>query len=222
MTPQEPAGPRDVASVRRALEGVRGRMRAAGDTDDTVRIVAVTKGLGEWAVRAAEEVGLDDVGENYADELLAKADVAPALRRHFIGRLQSNKVRRLVDHVACWQSVDRPKLVRELARRAPGATVLVQVDISGEETKGGCDPTEAAGLVESAVEAGLAVTGLMGVAAVADDVTVAAQFRSLRSLVDDLGLAECSMGMSGDLHLAVAEGATMVRVGTALFGPRPS
>lgn len=221
MTPQEPAGPRDVASVRRALEGVRGRMRAAGDTDDTVRIVAVTKGLGEWAVRAAEEVGLDDVGENYADELLAKADVAPALRRHFIGRLQSNKVRRLVDHVACWQSVDRPKLVRELANRAPGATVLIQVDISGEASKGGCGVHEVADLVGSAADAGLHVVGLMGIAAPADEATVAGQFRELRRLVDELGLAECSMGMSGDLHLAVAEGATMVRVGTALFGPRP-
>lgn len=212
----------DRADVAGRLDEVRAVMRAAGDADDAVRIIAVTKGFGPDAVRAAAAAGLDDVGENYADDLLSKRAVEPSLRRHFIGRLQSNKIARLAGSVDLWQTIDRPKLVRLLARHDPGAALLVQVDISGESSKGGCDPDAVAPIVEAASASGLEVRGLMGIAAVAETSIVRAQFAHLRGLVDELGLEECSMGMSGDLAVAVAEGATMVRVGTALFGPRPS
>jgi uncharacterized pyridoxal phosphate-containing UPF0001 family protein len=211
----------DVAAVARRLAVVRETMSAAGDVAGQVTVIAVTKGFGPWAVVAAQAVGLGDIGENYADDLIAKSAVAPALRRHFIGRLQSNKIRPLAGSVDVWQSVDRLKLVELIARYDPGATIMVQVDISAEASKGGCPASEAGSLVGAAREAGLDVIGLMGVAAVASEEIVAGQFASLRSLVDELGLEHCSMGMSGDLALAVQQGATMVRLGTALFGPRP-
>lgn len=210
-------------AVRERLEAVRLRLRRAGGTD-AVRIVAVTKGFGGTAVAAAVAAGLLDVGESYASELATKAlastgGTAP-IRWHFIGRLQSNKVKRLSSIVHLWQSVDRTSVVAELARHAPGAAVLVQVNVSGESQKGGCDPTDAPALVAEAASAGLDVRGLMCVAAAGGNDAARPGFRLLRSVADDLGLQERSMGMSGDLEAAVEEGATIVRLGTALLGPR--
>ena len=140
---------------------------------------------------------------------------------HFIGRLQSNKVRLLAADVDVFETVDRPSLVREIARRAPGATVLVQVNATGEAGKGGCDPTTVAGLVEACTDAGLLVDGLMTVGPTSGGPDAARPaFRTVRVLVDELGLRTCSMGMTADLEVAVEEGSTRVRVGTALFGPR--
>lgn len=220
MTRPGPEQSGDVAAVARRLAVVRDTMKAAGDVAGRVTVVAVTKGFGSWAVAAAEAVGLGDIGENYADDLIAKSDVSPGLRRHFIGRLQSNKIRPLAGSVDVWQSVDRLKLVERIARYDPGAAIMVQVDISSEASKGGCPPSTTGSLVDAAREAGLDVIGLMGVAAVSSDSIVAGQFATLRSLVDDLELEHCSMGMSADLAAAVEQGATMVRLGTALFGPR--
>ena len=211
------------AAVQDRLETIRGRIRGAGGTD-AVRIVAVTKGFGAEAVAAAVAAGLVDIGESYASELATKALAstggATPIRWHFIGRLQTNKVRRLSTTVHLWQSVDRTGVVTELARRAPGAGVLVQVNVSGEAQKGGCDPADAPALVAEAAAAGLAVRGLMCVAAAGGNEAARPGFRLLRSLADDLGLEERSMGMSGDLEAAVEEGATIVRLGTALLGPR--
>ena len=185
--------------------------------DDTVRIVAATKGFGADAVAAAVAAGVADIGESYAQELRAKAPV-PGAHWHFVGRLQINKVRQVAHLVDLWQSVDRPELGEEIARRAPGAAVLVQVNVSGETQKGGCDPGGAPALVARLQDAGLDVRGLM---AVGDPRDPRPGFRLLAGLADDLGLPERSMGMSGDLEVAVEEGATMVRVGRALFGARP-
>ena len=124
------------------------RIEAAGGDPDAIVVVAVTKGFDSAAVDAAVTAGLVDLGENYAQELVAKADGAPpGVRWHFIGRLQRNKVRSIAPHVALWQSVDRPELGVEIARRAPGAAVLAQVNVSGEPTKGGCAPDDVPGLV---------------------------------------------------------------------------
>jgi len=140
---------------------------------------------------------------------------------HFIGQLQSNKVRLVADVVSVWETIDRPSIVREVARRAPGATVLVQVDTTGEPGKGGCPPGEVAALVDAAGAAGLVVEGLMTVGPTEGGPEAARPaFRAVRALVDRLGLPTCSMGMSADLEVAVQEGATRVRLGTALFGPR--
>jgi len=183
----------------------------------------VTKGFGPEAVRAAAEAGCTAIGENYAQELVGKAEAVAAtgVAVHFIGQLQSNKVRLVAGLVAVWESVDRPGIVRELAKRAPGATVLIQVDATGEPGKGGCPLVDVEALLEAAADAGLVVDGLMTVGPTTGGPEAARPaFREVRALVDRLALRTCSMGMSGDLEVAVQEGATRVRLGTALFGPR--
>jgi pyridoxal phosphate enzyme (YggS family) len=215
----------DPTVVVERLAAVRARIDAAA-TDRPVRIVAVTKGFGPDAVVAALAAGCTDIGENYAQELVTKFGAVPEAVRnavlvHFIGRLQSNKVRALAPIVGCWQSVDRPSLTGPLARFAPGARVLVQVNVSDEPAKGGCAPSEAEWLVERLRASGAEVRGLMAVGRTGPPEQARSGFRLLRRMVDDLGLVECSMGMTDDLEVAVQEGATMVRVGSALFGARP-
>lgn len=208
------------AEVGERLAVVRERLRACGG--DGVRIVAVTKAFGADAITAAVANGLDDIGESYAQECVAKLDgVADPPTVHFIGGLQRNKVRLLAPVVDVYQSVDRASLVDEIAKRAPGARVMIQVDLSGEITKGGCGPDEVAPLVDRATAAGLRVEGLMGIGPLGPPEAARPGFGLLRSLVDRHGLAECSMGMTDDLEVAVQEGSTMIRIGTALFGPRP-
>lgn len=214
----------DASSVAAGMVAVRERIAAAGGAQDRVRVVAVTKGFGPEAPLAALEAGIVHLGENYAQELVAKAAVVgddPAPVWHFIGGLQRNKVRLVAPFVALWETIDRASLGAEVAKRAPGAAVLAQVNISEEATKGGCDPDEAADLVARLRDLGLEVRGLMGVAAAGDLDRARSQFGRLAALASVLDLAELSMGMSADLEAAVAEGATIVRVGTALFGPRP-
>ncbi len=193
-------------------------------------LLPVTKAFGADAVRAVLATGRTDVGENYAQELVGKhleleADepegTAPSARWHMIGGVQRNKVRRLAGIVSLWQTVDRADLVDELVRRAPGARILVQVDPAGTPGKGGCPPAEVEGLVARAGDGGLDVAGLMTVGVIGDAEATSAAFRVVTRLADDLGLAERSMGMSGDLESAVEHGSTMVRIGRALFGDRP-
>lgn len=229
----ERGGPSQALAGR--LAELRARIERAGADPDRVTLVAVTKGFGPDAVRHALDLGLHDVGENYAQELLAKAEAGaapaggapsggadPAVRWHFIGRLQRNKVRRIAPLVHLWQSVDRIELGREIARHAPGARVLVQVDVSGEQQKGGCPPTAVAALVTGLRHAGLDVRGLMAVGPTGEPEAARPGFGLLRHLADDLDLDLRSMGMSADLEIAVSEGSNMVRLGTALFGSRPT
>jgi PLP dependent protein len=208
--------------VSRAVSQVRRRIKAAGGAD-RVRLVAVTKGFDALAVEWALRAGVHDIGESYAQELAAKAAAVttPDVRWHFVGRLQTNKVRLVSDVVHLWQSVDRGTVADELAKRAPGARVLVQVNVSREPQKGGCSPAETAPLVGRLRRAGLDVAGLMCVGATGTPEEARPGFRLLGKLADDLGLVERSMGMSDDLDVAVEEGSTMVRVGRALFGDRP-
>ncbi len=213
--------------IAERLAKVRTRIESAGGSD--VTLVGVTKAFGIEAIEAAMHAGLSDIGESYAQEALAKlselaepARLEALPRVHFVGRLQRNKVRRLAGLVDVWQSVDRAELGAEIAKRAPGATVLIQVDISGEPAKGGVAPDEAPRLLHTLRTQGLDVAGVMGIAALGSPGEARRGFRMLRRLRDQLGLAECSMGMSADLEIAVAEGATMVRVGTDVFGPRPA
>jgi PLP dependent protein len=214
----------NVDEVVRRLAEVHDRIRAAGGHD--VEVLAVTKGFGADAVDAAAAAGCRAIGENYAQELLTKRASLDRhrdrLEVHFIGRLQSNKVRALAGVVDRYSTVDRESLVREIARRDPGARILVQVDTTATPDKGGCAPAVAADLVRRARDAGLAVEGLMTVGPT-DGGPAAAEpgFRMVRALVDELGLEVCSMGMSADLEVAVAAGSTEVRLGTALFGQRP-
>lgn len=185
----------------------------------------MTKGFGPAAVVAAGGAGCHSIGENYAQELHTKAAAAAAagVRVHFIGRLQSNKVRQLAGLVDVFETVDRPSLVGEVARRSPGSTVLIQVNATGEPGKGGCRLADVASLVEASIAAGLVVDGLMTVGpTIGGPEAARPSFRIVRRIVDDLDLATCSMGMTADLDVAVQEGSTRVRVGTALFGSRPA
>ena len=201
------------------------RARIAGLSDRAVQVVAVTKAHPVEVAAAALAAGCVELGESYAQELVPKAAALagsdPAPRWHFIGRLQTNKVRQLAGVVDLWQSVDRASVAAEIARRAPGVSVLVQLDLAGLPDRGGCPPDAAPDLVRHCTELGLEVRGLMGVGPPGPPEAARPGFRLMRSMADDLGLAECSMGMSGDLDIAVEEGSTIVRLGSALVGPRP-
>jgi len=211
----------DPADVAERLVSVRERLDRSGG--EGVRIIAVTKAFGADAVAAAAAAGLRDIGESYAQETIAKLDGRdPGVTVHFIGGLQRNKVRKLAGVVDVWQSVDRAELIEEIARRDPGASIMLQVDITGESSKGGCAPAAIAPLLEAASSAGLDTIGLMGIGPIGDAEDARPGFRRLRELVTRFGLRECSMGMTADLEVAVEEGTTMIRVGTALFGPRPA
>jgi pyridoxal phosphate enzyme (YggS family) len=212
----------DAATVAANVEVVRRRIEQAGGAD--VEIVAVTKTFPAEAILAAAAAGCRAIGENYAQELVAKmADLASEASLpeiHFIGHVQSNKVRLLAPAVDVWETVDRPSLATAIARAAPGARVYVQVNTSGEITKSGCEPAEVTELVDACRRGGLAVEGLMTIGPLAEPEAARPGFRLLRRLADELGLRDCSMGMSADLEVAVEEGATHVRIGSALFGPR--
>lgn len=190
-----------------------------------VEIVAVTKGFGPDAISAAVSAGCRMIGENYAQELLAKLaalDPATNAHVHFIGRLQSNKVRSLAGAVDVWESVDRATLLAAIARRQPGATVLLQVNATGEPGKGGCPPAAVEGFAATARTLNLNLNGVMTVGPTDGDADRTRRaFDLARRLTDDLGLPTCSMGMTGDLDIALDAGTTRVRVGTALFGSRP-
>jgi pyridoxal phosphate enzyme (YggS family) len=213
-----------VEQIAGNLDALRRRIAAVGRDDVTV--VGVTKRHPVAVVRAAAALGLVELGENYAQELVAKAQetVDLDLRWHFIGQLQSNKVRSLVGHVRVIETLDRPSLAREVGKRLPGVTALVQVDLAGIPGRGGCAWDEVDDVVAAAQEAGVAVTGLMGVAPPMDGsggpAAVRAAFERLAATGQRLGLVELSMGMSADLDEALASGATEVRIGTALFGGR--
>jgi len=207
--------------VAARLARVRERIVEAGGDPERITLVGVTKGHPPTVVDAALAAGLADLGESYAQELAAKADaLEDPVRWHFIGGLQRNKVRSIAPFVHLWQSVDRLSLAGEIARRAPGAGVLVQVNVSGVEHQSGCAPPQVTSVVEGCTDLGLDVRGLMAIGPQGADDVVRAAFRQVRDLADRLGLPERSMGMSGDLEAAIAEGSTMVRVGTDLFGPR--
>lgn len=187
--------------------------------------MAVAKGFPWSDVAAAMEAGLDTFGENYSQEILEKYSRVAASERpeiHFIGRLQSNKVAHLAPFVTMWQTVDRLRLVDEISRKDPSADILVQVNLTGETDKGGCDPSEVELLVDRAISLGVRVSGLMVVGPTSGDrESTRRAFAHAAHLKADLGLSELSMGMSADLDLAVEAGSTMVRVGSAVFGRRP-
>ena len=212
----------DPSEVAARVHEIRSKITQSGGKN--VALIAVTKTFGIDAINAAFLAGCDGIGENYAQELLGKIDEGiPPIDVHFIGAIQSNKVRQLAGHVALWQSIDRVSVIAELAKRAPGARILLQVDTTGEPSKGGVLPQDLDSLRTSAETVGLVVEGLMTIGPThGDEAARAASFSLLRSLVDSHGLDICSMGMSDDYEQAVANGSTMVRVGSGIFGARPA
>jgi hypothetical protein len=218
-----------LAEVRGRIEAVAARVGRPGG----VRLLAVSKTKPPEDIRAAYAAGQRLFGENYAQELAQKAEALADLRDvewHFIGRLQRNKAKQIVQVAASVHTVDRAELAVELGKRAAAAgkrvRVLVEVNVSGEASKGGCTPDEA-GAVLDAVRAApsLEAVGLMTIPPETEDPEGARPFfAALRALRDRHGgpsvLPELSMGMTHDFAVAIEEGATIVRVGTAIFGAR--
>lgn len=213
------------AVVLRVAAAAKRAGRAAG----SVRVVAVTKDASDAALLAVYEAGGRDFGENRADHLVARASLLPEdIRWHFIGRLQGNKVKTVRPVVHLLHSLDRPALAAywtDGAKTVPPA--LVQVNVSGEPQKAGVAPGDAARLVEEAIGAGIDVRGLMTIPPVVSDAEGSRpHFAALRELRDRLQgefptLRELSMGMTDDYEVAVEEGATILRVGRAIFRASP-
>jgi len=219
----------DLNTLRARRAALNERIVAAGGELDRVEIVAVTKRFPVEAVELAVAAGFCSVGENYAQELIEKASMfqqrgagsGAAMKWHMIGGLQRNKVKKLVGVAPVFQTLDRVDLINEVAKRLPGASVFVQVNATDEPQKSGCSVEDAPRLIDAARVIGLDLVGLMTVGPT-DGSDPTSAFVRLRQLADDHDLEQCSMGMSGDLEAAVRAGSTMIRVGSALFGPRPT
>ena len=213
----------------------------AGREPAAVQLLAVSKTFGVDAILELAACGQRDFGENYLQEALPKMAAASAqwhapqdarLRWHFIGPIQSNKTRPIAEHFDWVHSVDRERVAARLNEQRPAEleplNVCIQVDVSGEATKSGCDPLEAPALARAiAAMPRLRLRGLMAIPAPSTDETVQrAQFARVQAIAEmiraqGIDLDTLSMGMSGDLEAAIGHGATIVRVGTALFGSRP-
>ena len=213
----------------RLLARLRAVAEASGHDPDRLRIVAVTKAWPVEVARAAVDAGLTMLGESRIQEAEPKIHDLPTAEWHLVGRLQSNKVRRAVRGFEVIHSVDSSSLLAQLARvaaeEARSPRLLLQVNVTGEAAKGGLTPE--ALLAMAGELGGGSVIGLMTIARMgATDEEARATFRRLRELRDRARdasgepLGELSMGMSDDAEAAAAEGATLVRIGTALFGPR--
>jgi pyridoxal phosphate enzyme (YggS family) len=229
-------GPQNIAE---SLAAVRARIAAAeaaaGRAPGSVRLLGVAKGQPATAVRTAAAAGLEDVGENYLQEALPRLEALADLRVawHFIGQLQANKTRPVAERFDWVHTVDRLRIAERLSAQrpyhAPALNVCVQVNLGGEATKGGVAPAELAALCRAvAALPRLRLRGLMCIPPAETDPGAQRRwFARLRALAATVagelpGLDTLSMGMSDDLEAAIAEGATIVRIGTALFGPRPA
>ncbi len=215
--------------VRANLERVRERIaRAAqrtGRRPEDILLIGVSKAVPAERVREAIAAGIPALGENRVQEARDKIRLlGRSVPWHLIGRLQTNKVRDALDLFDVIQSVDRLPLAQEMGRRATRPVdVLMQVNLAGEASKGGFAPSELTPALDALQSVPmLRVRGLMAIPPAAEDPEKTRPwFRALRGLRDAAGLEELSMGMSADFEVAIEEGATMVRVGTAIFGERP-
>lgn len=223
-----------MSTIAENIAKVGARIREAAQASQRnfadIGLLAVSKTKPAEAIREAHAAGLRDFGENYLQEALEKqtqlADLP--LIWHFIGPIQSNKTRPIAEHFDWVHSVDRLKIAQRLSEQRPAhlpaLNICLQVNISGEDSKSGCSPEELTALARAVVALpNLGLRGLMAIPEPTDDVAAQhAAFARLRQLRDELALNldTLSMGMSHDLEAAIAEGATWVRIGTALFGAR--
>jgi pyridoxal phosphate enzyme (YggS family) len=204
--------------------------QAAGRDPTSVQLLAVSKTKPAAAIREIHAAGVRDVGENYLQEALAKQEELRDLPLiwHFIGPIQSNKTKAIAEHFDWVHSVDRLKIAQRLSEQRPAGlpplNICLQVNVSGEDSKSGCAPADLPALAKAvAALPNLRLRGLMAIPEPTEDrATQEAAFASLRQLQErlELGLDTLSMGMSHDLEAAIAQGATWVRIGTALFGAR--
>jgi len=236
MGPQNLMGPENLPERIRAVQARLAQAAArAGRSAQSVTLLAVTKAQPPEVVRAAADCGLTDFGESYLQEALGKLDALQdrTLTWHFVGRIQSNKTRPVAERFAWVHALDRLKIAQRLSEQrphhAPPLNVCLQVNLGAESGKGGVAAGELPSLV--AAVAGLPHLRLRGLMCIPPEETASerqrAWFRELWRLYDALNaggarLDTLSMGMSGDFEAAIEEGATIVRVGTALFGPRPA
>ncbi len=226
-----------MTSIAESLQKVRLEIAEAceksGRAPESVELLAVSKTRTAEEVRAAVDAGQRAFGENYLQDAESKIEALADLNLewHFIGPIQSNKTRHIAEQFAWVHSVDRLKIAQRLSDQrphyAPDLNICIQVNISGEESKSGCTPEELPDLIREVVQLPkIRLRGLMAIPEATDDQTLLHQrFADVTSLLESLKslapeMDTLSMGMSGDLEVAIAEGATMVRVGTAIFGPR--
>jgi len=209
--------------IDRVEQRIQDAVRRAGRGRGEVTLVAVTKKFSADVMREAYELGLRVFGENYVQEFAAKQVALPGSEFHLIGQLQSNKAALAGELFQVIETVDSAKLARRLDQSGKALEVMIEVKLSPEESKAGASPDELPALIE-VIHAcpNLRLTGLMTMPPWSDDPAVTRPyFRRLAELGRAHKLEELSMGMSHDLEAAIEEGATHVRVGTALFGPRP-
>ncbi len=217
-------------NIAKVATRIREAAQAVARDPDEVRLLAVSKTQSAEAIRQACDAGLRDFGENYLQEALQKqAELAELpLTWHFIGPIQSNKTKQIAEHFDWIHSVDRLKIAQRLSDQRPESlpplNICLQVNVSGEASKSGCEPQAVSELAHAiAALPRLRLRGLMAIPEPTEDPTEQrAAFARLRQLQNelDLGLDTLSMGMSHDMEAAIAEGATWVRIGTALFGAR--
>ena len=217
-------------NIAKVGERIRAAAQASGRDLDHIGLLAVSKTKPAAAVREAYAAGIRDFGENYLQEALEKqAELSELpLIWHFIGPIQSNKTKPIAEHFAWVHSVDRLKIAQRLSEQRPTdlppLNICLQVNVSAEDSKSGCAPAELAALAKAVSQLpNLRLRGLMAIPEPTDDVAAQrAAFARLRELRAGLALPldTLSMGMSHDLDAAIAEGATWVRIGTALFGAR--
>jgi len=215
------------ASWRAVLDRVRAAAARSGRPERSVEVVAVSKLQPPEAIRAAYAAGARAFGENYAQELRDKAAALsdlPGIRWHAIGPLQTNKARYVARSAHVFHALDRREVAEELSRRRTGSPLLVyvEVNVAGEASKSGVAPGALGPLLQAVRPLpGLEVVGLMTMPPLAPPEEVRPLFRALAALAREHGLAGLSMGSTHDFEVAIEEGATAVRVGTAIFGERP-
>ena len=195
----------------------------AAKARNQVSLIAVTKGFTHEEVNVASELGIKNFGENYAQELLAKNLLVDAeINWHYIGQLQSNKIKKISHLVDVWHSVTSLKLAREIHKRNGQAKILLQVSVLGPSNSKGFEIEELPDLIFKLRDENIDVSGLMTMGVPGDIVATRFVFERLRKLADTFELSECSMGMSDDFEIALESGSSMIRIGSAIFGNRRS
>ena len=217
---------RGIVTTGSYFEQIRERLEEineiiAAKAQNQVDLIAVTKGFTHEEVNVASELGIKNFGENYAQELLAKNPLVDAeISWHYIGQLQSNKVRKISHLVDVWHSVTSLKLAREIHKRNDQAKILLQISVMGPSNSKGFEIEELPDLISRLRDENIDVSGLMTMGVPGDMAATRVVFERLRKLADTFELSECSMGMSGDFEIALESGSSMIRVGSAIFGNR--